>query len=161
MHKRRVAMVLGAVLSAGLFVAQAQQAQPANPDPQAQPAPDPAPSPAQAAPAPRPHPRMHPKRQMKHLTRMLNLSPSQQEQIRPIVGEHDKQLRQLWDDTSLAPQDRRARMRDINQDYRGKMESVLNDQQKQQFEQMLERQRAHRRGGQAPAPPAEAPQTQN
>lgn len=98
---------------------------------------------------------------MKHLTRMLGLSPSQQEQIRPIVVDHDKQMRQLWDDTSLTPQDRRARMRDINQDYRGKMESVLSDQQKQQFEQMLEQRREHRRGGQQPPPPAEAPQPQS
>jgi len=147
-------MVLGAVLSAGMLVAQAQQ-----PDPQAQPGPPP----AQAAPAPRPHPRMNLKRQMRHLTRVLNLSESQRAQIRPIVEDHNKQMRQVWDDTSLTPQDRRARMRDINQDYRGKVESILNDQQKQQFEQMLQRQREHRRGGQQPPPPppAEAPQPQS
>lgn len=137
-------MVLGAVLSLGML-AQAQQ-----PDAQAAP-----PPPGPAQPMAGPHHRMNPNRQMKHLTRMLNLSDSQQAQIRPIVDDHDKQMRQLWDDTSLTPQDRRAKMRDINQDYRAKVESVLNDQQKQQFEQMLQERQEHRRGG---PPPADAQQ---
>lgn len=145
MHRRTIATLLGAVLSMGMLMAQAQQ--PA-PDQQAPP-----PDASQPMPPPPPHRHMNPKRQMRHLTRVLNLSPEQQAQIRPIVEDHDKALRQVWNDTSLTPQDRRARMRDANQEFRSRMEAVLSDQQKQAFEAMLEGQREHRRGGPPAAPP--------
>ena len=47
-------------------------------------------------------------------------------------------------DSSLAPADRRAKAQAIMHDSRTKIETVLNDQQKQQFEQQMAQRRARR-----------------
>lgn len=100
---------------------------------------EPPPPPSDQAPAGGPGggPRhMDPDQQLKHLTKTLNLSPDQQSQIKPMLVDRDQQMQALFADQSLAQPDRRAKARSIMQDSNSKIEGVLNDQQKQQFEQM-------------------------
>jgi hypothetical protein len=52
-------------------------------------------------------------------------------------------MQSLGADASLAPQDRRAKAMSIFEDSKNKIEAVLNDPQKQQFEQMMQDRRAH------------------
>jgi len=90
---------------------------------------------------------MNPDRQLEHMTKVLNLSADQQTQIKPILLDRQQKMQALWQDQTLSQQDRRAKMQAIRQDTDSKIEGVLNDQQKQQFESMHQR---GPRGGQNP-----------
>jgi Spy/CpxP family protein refolding chaperone len=91
----------------------------------------------------RPHHEINPDKQAKHLGKKLGLSSDQVAQIKPILEARQQQMQSLRSDSSVAPQDRRAKAREIMQDSKNKIEAVLNDTQKQQFEQMLQERRSH------------------
>jgi protein CpxP len=100
------------------------------------------------------HHGMNPDAQLQHLTKQLDLSAEQQAQIKPILENRDQQMKQLWQDQSLAPADRHAKMKTIQEDSKGKIEAALNDTQKQKFEAMQARMHERQQGGEAPqAPP--------
>lgn len=104
---------------------------------------------------------MDPDRQLAHLTKKLNLSADQQTQIRPILVDRQQKMQALWQNQSLSSQDRRTQVTAIRQDTRTRLEAALNDQQKQQFEQMqaqMQGRRHHRMGGDNQAPSSNAPQ---
>lgn len=112
------------------------------------------------------HHRMSPDRQLKRMTRQLNLSADQQSQIKPVLESRQQRMQALWQDQSLSRQDRRQKMTAIQQDTSSKIEAVLSDSQKQQYEAMQQKMRQHRmqhgQGGvQMPPPPdASSPQQQ-
>jgi protein CpxP len=81
---------------------------------------------------------MNPDKQLEHMTKQLNLSADQQTQIKPILVSRDQQMQQLWQDQSTSPQERRAKGKAIQDDSKAKIEAILNDTQKQKFEQMME-----------------------
>ena len=103
---------------------------------------------------------MNPDRQLEHLTKKLSLSADQQTQIKPILVDRQQKMQALWQDQSLSKQDRFAKAQTIRQDTRTRLEAALNDQQKQQFEQLQAQMQAHRhhRGGDNQAPGGSAPQ---
>ena len=101
--------------------------------------------------------RMNPDRQLEHMTKELGLSADQQSQIRPLLVDRQQKMEAIFQDQSIAQQDRRARMQSIRQESQSKIEAVLNDQQKQKFATMQER---NRRGGPEGAPQESAPQQQ-
>jgi periplasmic protein CpxP/Spy len=151
MNIRKATLVLGALLTTGAMFASAQAADTASPaaqDTQTQ--------------ANAPKRGMNPERQAKRLGKQLNLSQDQVSQIEPILADRDQQMQALRGDSSLAPADRRAKAKGIMDDSNTKIEAVLNDQQKQQYEQMLASRRSHRgQGGQgAPADQQQSPQAQ-
>jgi periplasmic protein CpxP/Spy len=86
---------------------------------------------------------MNPEAQLQHLTKQLDLTADQQAQIKPILEGRDQQMKQLWQDQALAPQDRHAKMRSIQDDSKGKIEAVLNDTQKQKYEAMQAKMQEH------------------
>jgi NACalpha-BTF3-like transcription factor len=86
---------------------------------------------------------MNPDKQAKHLAKKLGLNQDQVAQIKPILTERQSEMQNLRADTTLTPQDRHAKAQSIQQDSQSKIEAVLNDTQKQQFEQMLAARRAH------------------
>jgi periplasmic protein CpxP/Spy len=99
--------------------------------------------------------------QLKHLTKQLDLSAEQQGQIKPILESRDQQMKQLWQDQSIAQQDRFTKMKAIRDDSKAKIEAVLNDTQKQKYEAMQARMMEHGRGpGSGPGGEAPAPQPQ-
>jgi periplasmic protein CpxP/Spy len=83
------------------------------------------------------HHGMNPEAQLQHLTKQLDLTAQQQSQIKPILEDRDTQMKQVWQDQSLAPQDRHAKVKALQEDSRSKIEAVLNDTQKQKYEAML------------------------
>lgn len=136
MHIKGLSMFLGALLSTGIVAAQApDQAQP-----QAQ---------SQQATAPNGqagnHHTQNPDRQAKHLRKELGLTAGQTAQLKPILADRAQQVQSLRSDSSLTPQDRHAKLQAIQKDSKEKIEAILNDQQKQQFEQMLQERRAKRK----------------
>lgn len=141
MHPRHLSIALGFILSAGLAMAQTPS----------QPQQDPAQQPVSSSPlttesAP-PVDRQHapnPANAARHLGKQLGLSQDQVTQLEPILADREQQVASVRSDTSLTPRDRRAKLRSIQQESRGKIEALLTDAQKQQFEQMLQDRRARR-----------------
>lgn len=133
-------ITLGALLSGGILMAQSG---------------DPNQAAGQAATNPNtqmtagPHRKADPAREAKHLGKQLGLSQDQVSQLQPILADRDQQMQTLRADSSLSQQDRRAKFQSLREDSKTKIEAVLNDQQKQQFEQM----QAQRRGRRAQAAP--------
>jgi Spy/CpxP family protein refolding chaperone len=141
MNRTKATIVLGALLSAGVLLAQA-------PDSNQAPAAN-APQTAQTQPG-RHHRTMDPARQATHLGKKFGLSSDQVAQLQPILADRQQQMQGLRADTSLTQQDRHAKARAIMQDSKSKIETLMNDTQKQQFEQMLaERRNHHKRQPQA------------
>ena len=149
MNARKVTLVLGALLATGAMFASAQAADTAAPATQD--------TQTQTATTNAPRRGMNPEREAKRLGKRLNLSQDQVSQIEPILADRAQQMQALRADSSLAPADRRAKAKGIMDDSNSKIEAVLNDQQKQQYEQMLASRRSHRRGGEGgqTEPPAQ------
>ena len=132
MHTRTISILLGAMLAAGAALAQASdQNQPSSATQATQ----------------NTNERMHrapnPDRMAKHLGKKLNLSNEQVTQIKPLLEDRAQQMQTLRADTKLSQQDRHSKARQIMQDSNTKIEAVLNNTQKQQFEEMLQQRREH------------------
>jgi protein CpxP len=111
-----------------------------------------APPPVSAqSPAPRPAHVPNPRHQAKKMAKQLGLTPDQVSKIEPILADRDQQVQGLRSDTTLAPSDRKAKMHGIRQDSDSRIEAILNDTQKQQYEQIKQTRKANRQQ-QAPAP---------
>lgn len=134
MNATKATILLGALLSASIVFAQAPDSSQA-----------PAANAPQAAPAQpgNQHRNFDPNQFAAHLGKRLGLSSDQVAQITPILTARQQQMQTLRADASLTEQDRHTKARAIRQDTNSKIEAVLNDTQKQQFEQMLAQRRAH------------------
>lgn len=117
-----------------------------------------APAPAPEAGQP-PHRQMDPNRQIKMLTKRLNLTEQQQGQILPILMDRQQQAENIRNDSSLSPKDRHEKMQSVREESETKLKSVLTDSQKQTYDQMKlqmrnrMRQRRDKEQGSEPAPP--------
>jgi len=67
--------------------------------------------------------------------------------IEPILADRDQQVQSVRSDATLAPKDRKAKVHGIRQDSDSRIEALLNDTQKQQYEQIKQ----SRKAKQAPA----------
>ena len=101
-------------------------------------------------------PRMDPSRQVKMLTKRLNLSDDQQKQVLSILTDRQQQFENIRNDSSLSQQDRRAKMQSLREESDTKIKAVLNDDQKQKYDQMQQqmRERMQQRREQGDNPPA-------
>lgn len=96
----------------------------------------------------RTHRTPNPEHQLRHLTRILNLTANQQSQIKPILEDQDQKLEQLSSNQSLSRKDQRSQRKSITDEANEKINAVLNDQQKQQFAQMQQQKHQKRKAGQ-------------
>jgi Spy/CpxP family protein refolding chaperone len=140
MNLRRATLVFGALLCAGAVFASAQTAPTDQPSNQTQ----------GTQGRTRSRRSADPEKQVQALTKKLNLTADQAAKITPILQDRAQQMQALRADTTVAPADRRTKAKGIMDDSNSKIESVLNDQQKQQFQQM-QAQRKARRGSRQPA----------
>ena len=103
-----------------------------------------------------------PKKQVERLSKRLNLSDDQKTQLLPILTDRQQQMQSIRQDTSLSQQDRREKVRSVMQDSNTKITALLNNDQKQKYEemqkQMRERAREHR--GSSTGAEGAAPQNQ-
>ena len=94
---------------------------------------------------------MDPDQQLARMTKRYKLSADQQGQIKPILDNQQQQMQALRQDSSLSPEDRRAKMMSIRSDSRSKIEALLNDDQKKKFDEdqqrMQERMQERMQGG--------------
>lgn len=105
---------------------------------------------------------MNADQQLEHLTKSLNLTADQQNQIKPILENQQQQMMQLHQDSSLSRDDKMAKAKSLHADTTTKIEAVLNDQQKQKYEEMQQKMQEHMQermqGGAGAPPPAAQPQ---
>ena len=92
------------------------------------------------------HHAQNPQREAKRMAKKLNLSSDQEQKLEPILADRDQQIQSARADTSMSQQDKHAKMQSIHGDSDSKIESVLNDQQKQQYEQMKANHQAKKQG---------------
>jgi hypothetical protein len=86
---------------------------------------------------------MDPNRQLKMLTKRLNLTADQQNQILPILSDRQQQMQNIRADASLSAKDRHAKMRAVRDDSESKIKALLNDDQKATYDQMQQQRRQH------------------
>ncbi len=132
MRKQISALALSTLFGLGVAIA-APQAQDGAAPPQSAGEPDHA------------HRHADPNRQVQMLSKHLNLTAAQQNQILPILTSRQQQMESLRSDSSLSPQDRHAKMRAIREDGNTQIRAVLNDSQKQAYDQMQQQMREKRR----------------
>ena len=101
-------------------------------------------------------------RMMKRMTKELNLTPDQVTQIKAIQMDGAQQMHAIHDDASLAGPDKHAKMKELHEAQQSKIKALLNDQQKTQFDAMMEKHREHHHMHPegAPATPATPPAAQ-
>jgi Spy/CpxP family protein refolding chaperone len=127
-------------------------------------APQQAPPPDPSQPGAPPHEWHHrhpsPEREAARISKALNLSPDQTAKLEPIFADRDQKMAALWQNQSLAPQDRHEQMRAIQQGTREQLATVLTPDQIQQLKTLRhEHGGPHGPGqwqghGQPPAPPS-------
>jgi Spy/CpxP family protein refolding chaperone len=135
-NARKATVALGVLLFAGTGFVFAQA--PGASDPSA----------GQAQPGQ--HRTFDPGKQAAHLGEKLGLNSGQVAQIQPILADRFQKMQTLRADNSLSQDDRRAKARAIQQEANSKIEALLTDTQKQQFEQMLAERHNHEHNRQAP-----------
>ena len=98
---------------------------------------------------------MDPAEQLARMTKRYNLSADQQTQIKPILAAQQTQMEAVHGDSSLSRDDRMTKMMSIRSDSKTKIEAVLTDDQKKQYEddQQKMQQRMQQRGPGGPPPP--------
>jgi protein CpxP len=82
---------------------------------------------------------MDPAQQLEEMTKRYNLTADQQTQLKPILASQQQQMQALRGDSSLSREDRMAKMQSIRADTKTKIEAILNDDQKKQFEEDQQR----------------------
>jgi Spy/CpxP family protein refolding chaperone len=86
-----------------------------------------------------------PNRQAQMLAKRLNLTTDQQQQLLPILTSRDQQVAALRSDNSLSREDRHAKMKSIRESTDSQIRALLNDQQKQAYDQMQQNMRERSR----------------
>ena len=82
---------------------------------------------------------MNPDQRAQRLSKRLKLSDEQTGQVKSILSDQMQQMQGIRQDTSLQPQDRRAKMQSLRQDTDNKIRAVLNDDQKKKYDAMQQK----------------------
>ena len=85
---------------------------------------------------------------LKMLTEKLDLTDDQQAKVKPILEDQAAQMKALHDDSSLAPEDKRAKMKEVHKSSTEKINAILTPDQRATYELMQARKAA---GGQPAA----------
>ncbi|MBZ5567197.1 MAG: Spy/CpxP family protein refolding chaperone [Acidobacteriia bacterium] len=71
-----------------------------------------------------------------HLSRMLSLTDEQKAKVKPILDDVGAQALKIRQDTSLSPQDRMAKMRDLHEKAMTQVRGILTPEQQTKLDQM-------------------------
>jgi Spy/CpxP family protein refolding chaperone len=107
------------------------------------------------------HHQMDPAQRTQHLTKQLKLTSDQQTKVQDILTTEKTQMESLHQDTSTAPQDRRAKMMDIRKTSDTQIRALLDPTQQKKWDEMQTRHEEMMQnhhggppaGGDQPAPP--------
>jgi Spy/CpxP family protein refolding chaperone len=82
-----------------------------------------------------------PNRQVRQMTKKLNLTADQQQQLLPILTERNQQMQAIRNDNSLSRQDRHAKMLAVREDNQNKIKALLTPDQQKAYDQMQQQAR--------------------
>src|SRR5271169_6012950 len=85
---------------------------------------------------------------LQRMTKQLNLSDAQQQQIKPILENESTQMQALRADSSLSQEVRMAKMKQIRENTTSQINPIRNSDQQKQYAEMMSRMGRGR--GQAP-----------
>ena len=91
---------------------------------------------------------MSPEDQLKRMTEEYTLTQDQQDKIKPILQDQQKQMQELFANGKSREENRDAMMK-LRTDTNDKIKAVLNDEQKKKFDE-----RSQQRGGGGQRPPS-------
>jgi Spy/CpxP family protein refolding chaperone len=74
--------------------------------------------------------------QTSRLTKALSLTEEQQGKVKAILEEQHQEMGKLREDSSVAPEDRFSKMRELREKAHAQIKEVLTDEQKKKFEEM-------------------------
>jgi len=77
-----------------------------------------------------------PEARLDWLSQQLNLTDEQKEKLRPILADESKQIKAVWDDTSLTQDQKHAKAKLIKESTRPQIDAVLRPEQRQKFAQI-------------------------
>jgi len=143
MKRLFVSAALVFALAGGMAVAQT----PTTPAPDAQ-------QPAQRAH----HHRDNPGRDVKRLTKELNLTPDQASKLEPIFADRDQKIAALQANNQVQPQDLHKQMHEIQKSTNEQLATVLTPDQLQQLKAMHHEHGRHGAPGTQPLTPQAPPQ---
>jgi Spy/CpxP family protein refolding chaperone len=112
----------------------------------------------QAAPAAQEHGAMGgpamgtPESRLKMLTEKLNLTEDQQAKVKLILEDESKQKKALRDDTSVAPADQQAKLKELHESSTEKINAVLTPDQQAKWKEMMEKHKETKGQGQMNQP---------
>jgi Spy/CpxP family protein refolding chaperone len=89
--------------------------------------------------------------QLRHMTKRLNLTDAQQQQIKPILVDRDNQIAAIRNDTSLTPEQQHSSMGKLMRESASQIRNVLTDSQREQWDASREKMRERRQGKMTPA----------
>jgi len=78
------------------------------------------------------------------LARRLALTPDQEAKVETILAARQQQAQSIRADATLTPKERRVSLRGIFQDSDSRIQAILTDAQKQEYQQWKQEQRAKR-----------------
>jgi protein CpxP len=90
------------------------------------------------------HERRHDR--LEWLSKELNLSDEQKEKLKPILQDEGKQMRAVHEDSSLTPDQKRDKVKQIRQTFRPQIQAVLTPEQQEKFKNLREEAREKRQG---------------
>jgi protein CpxP len=88
----------------------------------------------------------NPQQHLDHLASVLNLADDQKAKIKPILEDESTQMQNLRKDTSLSPEDRHTKMRDIHQNTATQVRALLTPEQQAKLDSMQQRRENMGRG---------------
>jgi Spy/CpxP family protein refolding chaperone len=80
------------------------------------------------------------------MAQQLNLTDDQKEKLKPILMKEGMDMKQIRDNTSLSPDDKRTQMKAVHDKYRPDIRGILTPEQQQKFDQMKEEGMEHHKG---------------
>ena len=104
---------------------------------------------------------MNPDAMLEHMSKELNLTDDQKTKIKPILEDMQKKMGDLRKDTSLAQEDRRAKMKEIRDGVSAKFKEILTAEQFAKWEKMGPGNRRPGAGAPPPAAPAGGDKAKN
>jgi periplasmic protein CpxP/Spy len=99
---------------------------------------------------PQGHHMMSPEQRLQHMTKMLNLTPEQQEKIKPILENQSTQMQSLHQDTSMSRDDKMAKAQQLRQTTDEQIKGILTPEQQQKWSEMQARHQGNMGEGHGP-----------
>jgi protein CpxP len=97
---------------------------------------------------------MSPQMELERLNKQLNLTQDQQDKLKPILEDRQKQMEALRNDTAMSREDRMTKMRDIRKNTDDQIRQALNPDQQKKFDEMQQQMMRGGPGGRRGGPPS-------